>query len=387
MGMNVSRYKDTTELRFDVEFVTPCFLGGADGNAEIRTAPFKNLLRRWWRIANGNLSPDELWKKESRLFGSTKKDPDIVEENKKLPKDKQKPECFGKSKVELKIIQNHCQISEKKELRFPNLRLNHPEVSAPVSVESYLGMGPVFWNKELRRAEYKNSYIVPSEKLTMVLVVPKGEVKVFVKILSFIHYFGTIGSRSRNAWGSIVISNLKNITENKQINLILVSEDCLVDWNNIFQKNESRKYPYCFAKDEKGMLCWYTRPQETWEEAMRIIADTYLKIRTAFKFNKTREKVLEPRHLLGYPVTNHGVEKWDIAKLENGREKKLNTRLPSQLILKILKDKNSFYGIILHLPNQIPLQGFSIDTQKDIWKFVHGALDHYGMKRIVGATK
>jgi|GEM_PF-2821479 len=103
--MNVSRYIDTVELKFDVEFVTPCFLGGADGNADIRVAPFKNLLRRWWRIANGHLSPEELWKKESRLFGSTEKDPDIVEENKKLPKEKRKPETFGKSKVELKLLE------------------------------------------------------------------------------------------------------------------------------------------------------------------------------------------------------------------------------------------------------------------------------------------
>ena len=54
--INVSRFTDTKILRFTVEFVTPCFLGGADGNAELRVAPFKNLLRRWWRIANGKLS-------------------------------------------------------------------------------------------------------------------------------------------------------------------------------------------------------------------------------------------------------------------------------------------------------------------------------------------
>ena len=79
--MDVSRYIDTTELKFEVEFITPTFLGGADGNAELRTAPFKNLIRRWWRIANGHLTPEELWKKESDLFGSTEKNPDIVLEN------------------------------------------------------------------------------------------------------------------------------------------------------------------------------------------------------------------------------------------------------------------------------------------------------------------
>ena len=94
--MNVSRYtkQTNTELRFDVEFITPTFLGGADGNAEIRTAPFKNLLRRWWRIANGNLSPEELWQKESELFGSTEKNPKTEK-------------TFGKSKVMFGILDSN----------------------------------------------------------------------------------------------------------------------------------------------------------------------------------------------------------------------------------------------------------------------------------------
>lgn len=385
--MNVSRYTDTTELRFDVEFITPTFLGGADGNAEIRTAPLKNLLRRWWRIANGDLSPEELWKRESRLFGSTEKDPDIVEENKKLPKELRKPEIFGKSKVVLKIKESNCQISNRRELLFPNMILNHPEVSRPVSVETYLGMGPVFWNKELKKTEYKNNYIVPSGKVSISLVIPREETEMFINILSYINYFGTIGSRSRNGWGSIVISGLQNISTKAEIILPAISKISLIDWNTIYSKDEVKKYPYYFAKDEKGMLCWCTRPQKNWEEAMHIIADTYLKVRTAFKFQKTEQKVLEPRHLLGYPVTHHGVENWDIEKWKNGKTKKINTRLPSQLILKVFKDNNSYYGLILHLPNQIPLKGFSVESQKDIWKFVHGALDHYGMERLTGATK
>lgn len=385
--MNVSRYTDTTELRFDVKFVTPCFLGGADGNAEIRTAPFKNLLRRWWRIANGNLSPEELWKRESRLFGSTEKDPDIVEENKKLPKDKRKPEVFGKSKVVVKIIETNCHISNRKELLFPNMKLEHPEVTKSVHVEAYLGMGPIFWDKKLERTVYKYNYIEPSGKISMILVVPKDEVEAFVTILSFINYFGTIGSRSRNGWGSIIISGLKDVSKRVEVTLPAISKNFLIDWNSIYSKDELRKYPYSFAKDEKGMLCWCTRPQKNWEEAMSIIADAYLKVRTAFKFQKTDEKALESRHLLGYPVTHHGAKKWDV-ELKNGKTKKLNTRLPSQLIMKVLKDKDSYYGIILHLPNQIPLKGFSVESQKDIWKFVHGALDHDdGMKRLTGAAK
>ena len=166
--MDVSRYVDTTTLEFEVEFITPTFLGGADRNAEIRTAPFKNLIRRWWRIANGNLSSTELWKKEAELFGSTEKQPEI----------------FGKSKVSLLILDTtNCKISNNKELLFPKSRLKHPEVPRPIEVETYLGMGPIFWNNEVKRQEYKFKYIEPNSKLLVNLIKKAIYWSIFVPLI------------------------------------------------------------------------------------------------------------------------------------------------------------------------------------------------------------
>ena len=56
--MLITRFHDTETLQVSVEFLTPTFLGGADQNAELRAAPFKNLLRQWWRVAVGSQYPN-----------------------------------------------------------------------------------------------------------------------------------------------------------------------------------------------------------------------------------------------------------------------------------------------------------------------------------------
>jgi CRISPR/Cas system CMR-associated protein Cmr1 (group 7 of RAMP superfamily) len=40
-------------LTFDLEFITPAFIGGANQQAELRPASFVGLLRWWWRALKG----------------------------------------------------------------------------------------------------------------------------------------------------------------------------------------------------------------------------------------------------------------------------------------------------------------------------------------------
>ena len=53
MGVNIARFYRRERLQFDCEIVTPMFLGNSRQEAELRAAPFKGLLRYWWRVANG----------------------------------------------------------------------------------------------------------------------------------------------------------------------------------------------------------------------------------------------------------------------------------------------------------------------------------------------
>ena len=41
MGVNVSRFVHRKKAEFSVEVLTPMFIGGADGNAELRLPSFK----------------------------------------------------------------------------------------------------------------------------------------------------------------------------------------------------------------------------------------------------------------------------------------------------------------------------------------------------------
>lgn len=382
--MNVSRYIDTVDLKFDVEFVTPCFLGGADGNADIRVAPFKNLLRRWWRIANGHLSPEELWKKESELFGSTEKN----QESGKI---------FGKSRVELIIIDSNLIFQKTNKLRFPNKMINHPEVKNPMSFETYLGMGPVFWNKERKCSEYKllpilefaparkeydqyskKEIAVPERKscLSLSLTVPTSELDCFVLILSYINYFGTIGSRSRNGWGSISIRNvMKNSNELVELFKIKDIKEKSIDWGVLFDATCKKQYPSLLASDEKGLLCWCAPQRNSWADAMLDAAEIYSAVRTNFKL--TGDNELHDRHLLGYPITHHEYHGWPVK----------NTRLPSELYMKINLNQGKYRVQITHIPNLIPLEGFTTNKQKEIWSKVHDFLDGYQLKNDKGEKK
>ncbi len=61
------------KLTFELEFITPAFIGGADPkDAELRPASFVGLLRWWWRVVLATFirNTEELFKYESLLFGS-----------------------------------------------------------------------------------------------------------------------------------------------------------------------------------------------------------------------------------------------------------------------------------------------------------------------------
>jgi len=62
-------------LKFEMEFLTPTFLGSDRSNVcEFSLKPLKSLMRYWWRQAQDRTSGiEELFKKESSIFGYTEK--------------------------------------------------------------------------------------------------------------------------------------------------------------------------------------------------------------------------------------------------------------------------------------------------------------------------
>ena len=70
----------------------------------------------------------------------------------------------------------------------------------------------------------------------------------------------------------------------------------------------------------------------------------------------------------------------------NTKDKK-DTRLPSELYIKINLNQGKYRVQITHIPNLIPLQGFSVDDQRRIWKEVHSFLDKYQIENNNGEKK
>ena len=72
MAFYISRFKSMDSMQFDVEVVTPMFLGGANTtDAELRVSSIKGMLRFWRRATCGIESLDEMKQEEAKIFGST----------------------------------------------------------------------------------------------------------------------------------------------------------------------------------------------------------------------------------------------------------------------------------------------------------------------------
>ncbi len=59
-------------MEFELETITPMFMGGADPRqSELRAPSIKGAMRFWWRAMNGHLSLNELIKQEAEIFGDS----------------------------------------------------------------------------------------------------------------------------------------------------------------------------------------------------------------------------------------------------------------------------------------------------------------------------
>lgn len=327
------------ELRLTVEFLTPTFLGGADQNAELRAAPFKNLLRQWWRVAVGSRydTPATLLAAEGDLFGS------VLDENEA---------STSRVRLALTPVEASFLLSEKG-IFFG--KTPHPEVKGGMAVENalYLGFGPITLKNSKR-------YIAPGSKANLLLSFPREEKAHMVDLLHYIDAFGAIGSRSRNGWGSLSLSGEGFAKKD-------VQSFATAPVSQLVNDIEGKQYPSLLGADSKGVLCWeVVMPKGDWKAAMQSLAETYMTLRTKINI---KPQGLKQRHLLGYPVTNHSLTEW------GGN----NGRMPSQLRLMVKRSpEDQLVGRILHLPHCLPEDKpwkNSLGPPFEIWKSVHALLD------------
>lgn len=342
--------KDTYKICFN----SPGFLGDADQQSAWRTPPFKALLQHWWRVAVAKqygYDWQSVREAEGRLFGHAWLD---------------NGSWVMRSRVRLNLTHQNSGTLKSWENSPANYRVTHSEVTdnagnlRPMAPETYLAYGPLHFRDGLVHPPAINA----NEENQLTLIYPKSEQVVLRQSLQLLQWFGTLGGRSRNGWGSINLQGSEIKSELDLSTLQLFSRplaECLI-----------LEWPHAIGSDDKGLLIWKTPEQKNWRLVMKDLAQTKIKFRTNLAFPNAAPNGFQPRHLLAYPVTNHRVNVWG----NNGR-------LANQLRFKIARTESGFVGIIVHLPCAMPNQmsgqlggnAPSIPQQVAIWQSVHRSLD------------
>ena len=336
-AIDVSRYANRKTLNLKVKVLTPMFLGGADGNAELRAAPFRAAIRYWWRVVVGVGNSSTLLKNESELFGGVK-----IES----VKSKVDVSVAGNVKVETPV--------------FSLNKINHPEAEkahCKVDGPGYLaGMGHYNFKKG-----FTKKAILPEQEFNLKVAYPHNNKNEIEKTLTLMNVFGTIGARSRNGFGSFIFTGFNNIKiKNFQIK----------DYSKIINDKENA-YPHSLTGDSTGLTFWKLKDNNQTNNGaiLRELADVYIKLKTS-PFFKFKTKGPGERHLLGYPVMNHGLNEW------GGN----SGRVPSQLRLMVKNDTTgNLNGYILHIAHALPQDKKwfpQLASQQNIWQEVHKFLDN-----------
>lgn len=353
------------KMEIPVRFLTPAFLGDAEQKGAWRSPPFKALLRQWWRVAvakSFNYNFGEIREEEGLLFGHADSS------------------SASQSQVRIRLAQwGKGTLTSWAQ----DPRVTHNEVKMPVGAHLYLGYGPLIHSKESKKTALKcTPAIAENEKNRMLLTFPSEAKESGLTTLQLIHWFGTLGGRSRNGWGSIALEHedifpfdslLKGEKNNDFEKYSRSLNDCL-----------ALEWPHALGRDQKGILLWKTKTSfPTWSDAIKALAEAKIAFRTALKFTGPGGP-FATRHLLSYPVTKHHVVKW-------GNQ----ARLANQLRFKVVQQADQNYiGLAFHLPCGLPkelLQKLEKSDQArltpayqgQIWKQVHDVLDQQ-MTRIQG---
>ncbi len=333
------------ELEYQVEFLTPAFLGNAKQNGQWRTPPFKALLRQWWRVvwAQQNGYPDEVGEmraEEAALFG-TAADKGAIARNRK-------------SLVRLRL--DHWSKGKQNTKEMIDHGYDH----------GYLGFGPLSKAGQGDSKLQSEAAIRTKERAVLSLYAPASSVEQIMTAISLIDAYGTIGGRSRNGWGSI-----KLIPEGDTPPLSNNLSRFLRPW----QEALGLDWAHAIGSDSKGPLIWLVHDFGDWQKPMQGLASTKKKLLHNFK-----PKGIQPhqkpqkRHWLSYPVTKQNVASWG------------NLRLPNSLRFKVRQDtRNSrkLGGIIFHMPC-LPPEEFQPKTKEliEVWVEIHEYLDRV-LKRSV----
>ena len=362
------------KLEYEVEFVTPAFLGNAEQKGQWRTPPFKALLRRWWRIqhaAKVGYDWRDLRRREGLLWGNAFLNRDDLPEN--MRQGRKNGHC--RSLISLRFSDWHNGTLKNEIWEEEIFDRVNPGGQYAIPADLYLGYGAILSRRVTgrgrpRRVEYlqHEPAIAPGDSNRLRLAFRESHLAPMLEgLMWLIDQFGTLGSRADNAWGSL---HVKKVRKPGNFTLPVRNWDaCLnLDW------------AHAIGRDNRGALVWDTKPLPNWKKAIEELAKLKAGIRSIAKKNTYRGPRVTGALLLGYPA---GPERGNLHYIQALGP---NTRWASQIRMKVvILPDGRVKGRIYHLPHKPPPPIWSKlnpqqrqwieNNQQPLWAEIHQFLD------------
>lgn len=366
------------QYEYQVRFNTPAFLGNSDQAGQWRTPPFKALLRQWWRVVSAPTHQYDhaaLRKSEGDLFGNA------------WLNDPRGRAQFRRSRVSLRL--DHWNIGRLGSQAWPEGPMESVTTTADgkgsVRADVYLGFGPVLppSKKEGRKSVTIRQAIAPDD--AAVFRVMAEESQELTDSLQLMAWFGTLGSRSRNGWGSFALNALD--ASPKLTALPTPGHRLLGETSREWQKCLELDWPHALGTESGTPLIWLTQPYKNWRAVMGALANIKVDIRRVAKTFIGPDHI-GGIHLLGYPAGGH----WELPVFKKGRPSRdeEEARLASQLRFKVCAVPEGLVGIVFQVPHGFPgalyrrlrtdQQDWVTTNQAKVWGDIHKALN--GMSRL-----
>jgi len=352
MEVNISKFKKYEKVDFEIEVVTPMFMGGAEKeNAEFRASSLKGVLRYWWRIANGYNynSSKEMYKEESRIFGNTDSASCfkiLIEKNQSIINKYNKSnliqdfELGKKFTTEITIRDNNGNPIIDKETGRPKkktIRLN---------ILDYLAFGSIVqYNNNTKKNEFIKECIPPGTilKISFIFYDQKYKEEV-LQAFWLLEKYGGLGAKSRNGFGGFKIINGAN------------------NFNGINLK-DYEKYsnePKDFLIFSKEVKKFNIGNYSSWIDALSEVGLAYRKARLSLE----NKHFFQERAKIGLPI---------IARFEKIPNAYKEGRLAKPIFLHVTKNnENKYEGSILVIPYR-----FNEGYNKNFWENFYKSFPNY----------
>jgi CRISPR-associated protein Cmr1 len=321
-------------VEFNIEIVTPMFLGGANTtDAELRVPSIKGMLRFWWRAMRAENDLGKLAQEEAKIFGGV-------------------GEGQGKSKLSISIKDYNKLLIGEDFLNEIGFKKNGKRM---VKKENF-GIGYLFYSTFTLRDKGKpilRKYLLPRQKYKLKLSgTTKDSLDNGLAALWLAIYFGGFGTRARRGAGNLAIINmdgsLTNIDEIKNI-FIPNHKTSLTyfiktgfSWaKEIIGQRTTDKYSN-LANIKTFLGTGYS--EKDWESALNNIGLIYKDYRTDIK-----SKLFKGPHY-GIPVMHSGFKTRLVGYEGN---KMLSDRRGSPLIIKLIKHNRTYIPFVIKLGGRL----------------------------------